>query len=1085
VLHIRLFGGFEARAGDGPAIELPTKKTQALFAYLAIRPGEARTREKIADLLWSDRGDAQAKASLRQALTALRKALKRLDPDALSVEGELLSLDPSAVEVDVERFERLVEEGSTGSLEEAASLYRGDLLDGLDARDPVFDDWLTVERERLRERAIDGLIQLLDRQTIADQPERAIDTAKRLLTLDPLREASHRALMGLYAARGERSHAIRQYETCRDLLKEQLGVEPEAETEALFTAIRKGDIGVAPSKAADVDAPKAMAKDPDFVALPEKPLIAVLPFANLSGDPEQDFFADGLTRELITQLGRFSTTRVVAAASTFAYKGRSIGVVEVGLALHASYVVEGSVQKSGERVRITAQATDAKTGAQVWGEHFDGDLGNIFDMQDTIARRIASNLYEPLMDKAVLEARRKPPTSADAYDLYLQAYRYMDKPTVKGMEEARRFARKVLAIDPGFALVYEILAWSHIHDAWNGWVEEPEAALQSAREEAARGVALDDKEAGARSALGFAEVFLGETERGLKESRASVALNPNVAPHVMLLGGALALAGRVDEALAALEEAEGLSPGYHPIRLFQGDAHFAAGRAEEAVGCYEEFLRVLPHFGWALLHLAACHVEQGHFEAAREVLVRLRAESPNMTPAYLRRLLRARDPAFVERLLGLLQTAGFDEGEGRQPEPAAEESAALPLPDKPSIAVLPFKNLSGDPEQEYFSDGITEDIITELSRFRSLFVIARNSSFHYKGQSPKVQEVGQELGVEYVVEGSVRKAGNRIRVTAQLVEAATGNHLWAEHYDRDLEDVFALQDEISHTISSTLADRVEDDRLQYAKSKDERNLAVYDFILRGRALAWKYTRDDNAKAREMFTKAIELGPDNAEAYAWLAQCLAWDFEGWWVEDPEQSLELAFQCATKAFGMNATDKQTQASLAYTYLYKRQHDQAIHYFQRALALVPGDAGTISIYGMCLVFAGDADAGLAEIAKSERLSPMAIGLSEWNVVVRGMALYTMRRYEDALAAFRKIPYPAVEVHGWLAACYAQLGEDEAAHAALEDFEAHAREEFPTFPGDTPDGWARYWWWMEPYRDDDDLEHVLEGLRKAGLPV
>jgi TolB-like protein/Flp pilus assembly protein TadD len=410
---------------------------------------------------------------------------------------------------------------------------------------------------------------------------------------------------------------------------------------------------------------------------------------------------------------------------------------------------------------------------------------------------------------------------------------------------------------------------------------------------------------------------------------------------------------------------------------------------------------------------------------------------------------------------------------------------ALPLPDKPSIAILPFANMSGDPEQEYFSDGITEDIITELSRFRSLFVIARNSSFHYKGQSPKVQEVGRELGVQYVVEGSVRKAGKRVRVTAQLIEAESGNHIWAERYDRDLEDIFAVQDEISSTISSTLADRVEGDRLRHVKSRDETSLAAYDLILRGRELALKYARDDNAKAREMFTRATELSPDNAQAWAWLAQCLTWDFEGWWVEDPEQSLELAFQCANKAVQMDANVSQAQSSLAYTYLYKRQHDQAIHHFRRALALAPGDAGTISYYGGCLLFAGDADAGLEEIAKSERLSPMDTGLAESTVLWRGMALYTLRRYDDALAALRELPNPMVEGRGWLAACYAQLGEDEAARAALSDFETHAREEFSTFPGDTPGGWARYWWWMEPYRDDDDLEHVLEGLRKAGLPV
>ena len=409
----------------------------------------------------------------------------------------------------------------------------------------------------------------------------------------------------------------------------------------------------------------------------------------------------------------------------------------------------------------------------------------------------------------------------------------------------------------------------------------------------------------------------------------------------------------------------------------------------------------------------------------------------------------------------------------------------LTLPDKPSIAVLPFTNMSGDPEQEYFSDGITEDIITELSRFRSLFVIARNSSFTFKGQAVDVTEVGRKLGVAYVVEGSVRKAGNRVRITVQLVEAATGNHLWAERYDRDLEDIFAVQDEISHMISSTLADRVEGDRLEQVKSRDETSLAAYDLILRGRELAWKYARDDNAKARELFTKATELSPDNAQAWAWLAQCLAWDFEGWWVDDPELSLELALRCATKAVQMNANVSQAQASLAYVYLYKREHDQAVHHFRRALALAPGESWTICAYGGCLLFAGDADAGLEEIARSERLNPMDTGLAEGSVLWRSMALYTLRRYEDALAALLELPNPIVEARGWLAASYAQLGDDKAARAALADFEAQAREDFPIFPGDTPGGWARYWWWMEPYRDDDDLEHVLEGLRKAGLDV
>ncbi len=386
-LEIKLLGGFEARLKGGPSLDLPTKKTQALLAYLAIRPGEARTREKIADLLWSDRGDAQAKASLRQALTALRKALQGLDPDPLSIEGEKLALDPSAVEVDVDEFERLVEEGSTGSLEKAASLYRGDLLDGLDARDPVFDEWLTVERERLRELAINGMSRLLNQQTSAEQPEGAIDTAKRLLTLDPLREASHRALMRLYAAQGERSHAIRQYETCCDLLKEQLGVEPEAETRALHDAVREGQEPKAPQEDA-VGRPRVVPVGNDPLPLPDKPSIAVLPFKNMSGDPEQEYFTDGITEDITTELSRFRDLFVISSLSSFTYREKMTPVQRVGRELGVHYVLEGSVRRAGSRIRITAQLTDASTGQHLWAERYDRDFGDIFDVQAHNGRRV-------------------------------------------------------------------------------------------------------------------------------------------------------------------------------------------------------------------------------------------------------------------------------------------------------------------------------------------------------------------------------------------------------------------------------------------------------------------------------------------------------------------------------------------------------------------------------------------------------------------------------------------------------------------------------------------------------------------------
>ena len=649
-LNIKLLGGFEAHLVSGEAIPPIGRKAQALLAYLALAPGTPQPREKLTALLWSDRGEAQARSSLRQALSELRKALAGADPPPLETKGEAVALAADAVVVDVEILGRLVDGGEGPSLESAVDLYRGDLLDGFAVPDPAFEDWLRGERQRVRERAREAMTRLMELQLAAGEADGALATARRLLALDPLQESAHRAIMRLYAAKGERTLALKQYQACRELLRDELGVEPDGETEKLHDEIRRED-GTDPASSI---------ADGEQTAPPEKPAVAVLPFENLSDDPEQEYFADGMTRALITELGRLPTLAVIAAASMFAYKDKRVSVADVGRDLGARYVVEGSVQKSGRRFRVTAQLTDVETGQQVWGDRFDGDLGDIFEVQDELTRQICGNLYLPLLEYGSHKARHKPITSADGYDLYLRALYHIEHPTPAGIEEARRDCRRVLEIDPDFALVYELLMWTHLHAAWNGWVEDPEPALQAARQDAERGVMLDDRDAYLRGALGFIEVFQGDLERGLKALRTAVDLSDPV--YGALYGGALAFAGRADEAFAVLAETERLSPGYHVTRLFEGDARFAAGRPEEAVPYYEQFLTVLPDFSYALLYLAACQVELGEPDAARETVAKIRASSPDMTVSYVGKLLRARDPAPVERLLGALEAAGLPDG---------------------------------------------------------------------------------------------------------------------------------------------------------------------------------------------------------------------------------------------------------------------------------------------------------------------------------------------------------------------------------------------------------------------------------------
>lgn len=406
--------------------------------------------------------------------------------------------------------------------------------------------------------------------------------------------------------------------------------------------------------------------------------------------------------------------------------------------------------------------------------------------------------------------------------------------------------------------------------------------------------------------------------------------------------------------------------------------------------------------------------------------------------------------------------------------------AIPPIPHKPSIAVLPFVNISGDPEQEYFSDGITEDIITELSRFRSLFVIARNSSFIFKGQAVSVTEVGRKLGVAYVVEGSVRKVAKRIRVSAQLVEAITGNHVWAERYDRELEDIFAVQDELVRTITSTVGGRVESDGQARAETMSEASLLAYDHVLRAKAAYLRSNKEDNRYAREHLERAIELDPRNAQAHRDLAEVLVMDWMAHWVEGRESALRSAFDNAKTAVMLDESFSGALATLGSIKLYYRDFDDALHDLERALELNPNDNQTLDLYALYLVAVGRTDDALAQHALSTRINPFQ---PFWAVWGRGIAFFSARRYDDAILTLRSIKDTINEARGWLAASYAGAGRLDEARAMLEEFLRMAEDDMVVFPGRKVAAWEDYWHGAIEYKNEADFEHLYDALRKAGL--
>ncbi len=430
------------------------------------------------------------------------------------------------------------------------------------------------------------------------------------------------------------------------------------------------------------------------------------------------------------------------------------------------------------------------------------------------------------------------------------------------------------------------------------------------------------------------------------------------------------------------------------------------------------------------------------------------------------KLTQWRRPLQGAALLVLLASAGLIGRYFYTPSPVG-----LPLPDKPSIVVLPFVNMSNDPEQEYFSDGVTEDVTTDLSRISSLFVIARNSAFTYKGKAVKVQEVSRELGVRYVLEGSVRKAGDRVRVTAQLIDGTTGGHLWSERYDRPLTDIFTLQDEIVQQLVATLKLQLTlwEKGVLVRKSTD--SVEAYDYYLRGLEYFFRSAKDSNLQARQMFERAVATDPQYVEAYARLGftYWLEWIWQ--WSHDPE-ALEQAFTLGQKAVSLNDSVPAAHSLLSVASLWKRLYDQAVAEGERAIALDPNNSQAYRLQAEVLVFCGRPEDGIKLIEEAMRLNPH---YSPDYQHILGIADNVTGRYEEAIVAFKKVLVRNpnfMTSHLNLAIIYSELGREDEARA-------EAAEVIRLSPSWTTEVWKR----MSPLKDPAVVERFVAGARKAGL--
>jgi adenylate cyclase len=393
-------------------------------------------------------------------------------------------------------------------------------------------------------------------------------------------------------------------------------------------------------------------------------------------------------------------------------------------------------------------------------------------------------------------------------------------------------------------------------------------------------------------------------------------------------------------------------------------------------------------------------------------------------------------------------------------------------PDKPSIAVLAFNNMSGDPEQEYFSDGISEDIITDLSKLSELQVIARNSTFTYKGKPVDVKQIGRDLGVRYVLEGSVRKAGNRVRVTGQLIDAESGAHIWADRFDRDLTDIFAVQDELTREIIAALRVKLTPEQKDRLVRKNSIAEEAYDLFLRGRELSWHATKSNSIEARNLLERAVTISPDFAAAHSLIGATYVNDYANGWAEIPEQSLQTALEIAGRAVQLDEADPQAHEVLAMALFFHRELDRALAEARRCLALAPNSAGGHAVIARILTYSGNAASAINMIDAYMRLDPFYRDLA---LHFLAEARVSLGQFDAAVAVLKqrleRDPNSATS-YALLAACYGHLGRVADARAAWAEVMRIA----PNFSIER----QRH---ILPYKNPEDFERRVDGLRKAGL--
>jgi TolB-like protein/DNA-binding SARP family transcriptional activator len=651
VLSLKTFGTFAVRDASGAELALRTRKTRALLAYLAVNANKPQPRERLMSLLWSDRGEKQARQSLNDALRSIRHLSNDGVPTLIDSDAEQVTLHGAALDTDIGQFQVLADDDPAS----AVALYEGPFLDGLSVPDPAFDEWVRATRSELQDRACRVLGNVADVAAASGDLEAAIDFAKRLLSFDPLREDAHRRLMRLLHDSGDRTAALRQYRTCAELLEKELQIEPDEATKALFQKIRR--------------VPRLFAESgllPEFQntppKLPGKPSIAVLPFYNLGGDPAQEFFGDGMAEDIITELSRFHSLFVIARGSSFSFKGQLLDTREIAARLGVRYVLEGSIRTHGSRIRITAQLIDAETKNHIWAERYNRELEDTFAIQDEVTNAIVLAIA-PVIDRSERQrAQRKPPENLDAWSQYQRGLTAYYLSTEAGLRLAATLFDRSTKIDASFAIAYAYAAASRNRLVLNYGPADSDTLIAESKEKLDTALALDAQDTVALFVTGVLESLRGNHDLAINRVEQAISLNPNSAYCHGIMAYVLRRAGRPGAAIDAIDRAMRLSPYDPATSMFLSikvNAYFELEQYAECADWGRLAINTPGPYPKVFLFLAAALVYLGREDEAIDVVDRLKLQFPTYSLVSGERASETSQSDGYPRLVEILRQTGL------------------------------------------------------------------------------------------------------------------------------------------------------------------------------------------------------------------------------------------------------------------------------------------------------------------------------------------------------------------------------------------------------------------------------------------